>query len=68
MNFQQVIVYEGAHEGSYFKRTDSDAQWLIHFDPQRAGRLVMTSIAKTHFVEIELYHHDFMDGEWEVVA
>jgi len=65
MNFQQVLEYEAANRGSKFRRIDYDAKWGIEFDAD-AGRLKQWN-ENGPCKEIELYHHDFLDGEWEVV-
>lgn len=68
MTFREIIEYEGVHPGSYFKRNDYPAQWLIWFDPDNAGKMVQCHMDKKPTPDTELYHHDFMDGVWEVVA
>lgn len=64
--FPELIEHESAHPGLFYKRTDYDAQWCITFDPNKAGLLRQWNCVTKKEGILELYHHDFMDGLFDV--
>lgn len=65
MKFVELLEYESIHPGSAFHRVDPRRGWYIKFDPA-TGRLSQAVKEPHRQTSVSLYHHDFVDGEWEV--
>lgn len=73
MTFQEMVEYEAANPGTIFLRIDYATQWGLQFLPGE-GKLVQGPVYYDNTGSptiprhrpIELYHHDFAVGQWEV--
>lgn len=65
LSFADVVELESQHAGLYYKRVDYKAAWWLRFNPDKAGRLTIGHVGHTIEQPLEIYHHDFMDGDWQ---